>query len=303
MPTFGIPMLKHTIMRIPESELIINSDGSAFHIHMRPEELADNVILFGDPARVDMAAELLEEKEFRHASREFVSVTGKYNGVRITLLSTGIGTDNIDIVMTELDALANVDFTTREVKPVHRTLTVLRIGTCGAIQPDIPLGSNIFSHISIGCDGLLNWYADRDRISLLDMEEAFKEHVHWDRHLPDPYFVRADADLIRRFEDCTVKGLTISASGFYGPQGRVVRQPLAMPHMVEDFESFSYDGYRITNFEMEGSALAGLAAQLGHKAGTVCCAIANRYLKDADTDYKPMVRALIKLSLDRLTQA
>jgi len=290
-------------MRIPESELIINADGSAFHIHLRPEELADTVIIFGDPARVDMAAELLEEKEFRHASREFVSVTGKYNGVRITLLSTGIGTDNIDIVMTELDALANVDFTTREVKPVHRTLTVLRIGTCGAIQPDIPLGSNIFSHISIGCDGLLNWYADRDRISLTDMEEAFKRHVHWDRHLPDPYFVRADADLIRRFEDCTVKGLTVSASGFYGPQGRVVRQPLAMPRMLEDFESFSYDGYRITNFEMEGSALAGLAAQLGHKAGTVCCAIANRYLKDADTDYKPMVRALIKLSMDRLTQA
>ena len=156
-------------MRIPESELIINGDGSAFHIHLRPEELADNVILFGDPGRVDMAAEFLEEKEFRHASREFVSVTGRYNGQRITLLSTGIGTDNIDIVMTELDALANVDFSTREVKPEHRRLTVLRIGTCGAIQPDIPLGSFIFSEISVGCDGLLNWYADRDSISLVDM--------------------------------------------------------------------------------------------------------------------------------------
>jgi uridine phosphorylase len=289
-------------MRIPESELIINGDGSAFHIHLRPEELADNVILFGDPGRVDMAAEFLEDKEFRHASREFVSVTGKYNGVRITLLSTGIGTDNIDIVMTELDALANVDFNTREVKPEHRTLSILRIGTCGAIQPDIPLGSYIFSHISIGCDGLLNWYANRDRISLLDMEEAFKEHVHWDKHLPDPYFVRASDKLIRKFEDCTVKGMTISASGFYGPQGRVVRQPLAMPNMIADFESFRFGEYRITNFEMEGSALAGLAAQLGHDAGTVCCAIANRYLKDADTDYKPMVRALTKLSLEKFTQ-
>ena len=290
-------------MRIPESELIINGDGSAFHIHMRPEELADKVIVFGDPERVDMAAEFLEEKEFRHASREFVSITGKYRGVRVTLLSTGIGTDNIDIVMTELDALANVDFNTREVKPEHRRLTVLRIGTCGAVQPDIPLGSFIFSHISVGCDGLLNWYADRDAISLLDFEEAFKKHVHWDRHLPDPYFVRAGDELIRRFEDCTVKGMTISASGFYGPQGRVVRLPLAMPDMIEDFESFSFGGYRITNFEMEGSALAGLAAHMGHEAGTVCVAIANRHLKAADTDYKPLVRSLIELSLKKLTQA
>ena len=283
--------------------MIINGDGSAFHIHMRPEELADKVIVFGDPERVDMAAEFLEEKEFRHASREFVSITGKYRGVRVTLLSTGIGTDNIDIVMTELDALANVDFNTREVKPEHRRLTVLRIGTCGAVQLDIPLGSFIFSHISVGCDGLLNWYADRDAISLLDFEEAFKKHVHWDRHLPDPYFVRAGDELIRRFEDCTVKGMTISASGFYGPQGRVVRLPLAMPDMIKDFESFSFGGYRITNFEMEGSALAGLAAHMGHEAGTVCVAIANRHLKAADTDYKPLVRSLIELSLKKLTQA
>ena len=290
-------------MRIPESELIINGDGSAFHIHLRPEELADRVIVFGDPGRVDMAAEFLEEMEFRHASREFVSITGKYNGKRVTLLSTGIGTDNIDIVMTELDALANVDFTTREVKPEHRRLTVLRIGTCGAIQPDIPLGSFIFSEISVGCDGLLNWYADRDRIALLDMEEAFKKHVKWNRHLPDPYFVRAGKKLVDLFADCSVMGVTISASGFYGPQGRVVRLPLAMPDMIEDYESFRFGDYRITNFEMEGSALAGLAAHLGHDAGTVCCAIANRYLKDAKTDYKPMVRNLIELCLKKLTQA
>lgn len=289
-------------MRIAESELIINSDGSAFHIHLRPEDLADNVILVGDPGRVDMVGEYLEEKEFRKASREFVSITGKYHGKRITVLSTGIGTDNIDIVMTELDALANIDFDTREVKPEHRTLTVLRIGTCGAIQPDIPLGSYIFSHISIGCDGLLNWYEGRERIALQDFEDAFKESVHWAKHLPDPYFVRASDELIKRFGDCTVKGMTISAPGFYGPQGRVVRNKLAMPNMLEDFEHFSWKGYRITNFEMEGSALAGLAAQLGHNAGTVCCAIANRYLKDANTDYKPAVRRLVELSLDRLTR-
>lgn len=289
-------------MRIAESELIINSDGSAFHIHLKPEELADNVILVGDPGRVDMVAEFFSDIEFRHQSREFVSVTGKYNGKRVTVLSTGIGTDNIDIVMTELDALANVDFETREVKAEHRTLTVLRIGTTGAIHPDIPLGSFIFSHISVGVDGLLNWYENRDEIALLDMEDAFKKHVKWNRHLPDPYFVKASDKLIKKFDDCTVKGVTISAPGFYGPQGRVVRLGLAMPDMLEDYESFRYDDYRITNFEMEGSALAGLAAHLGHEAGTVCCAIANRYLKDADTDYKPNVRKLVELSLRKLTE-
>lgn len=289
-------------MRIPESELIINSDGSVFHIHIRPDQLADKVILVGDPGRVEMFRPLLEKVECEGASREFVWITGRYNSERVTVLSTGIGTDNIDIVMTELDALANVDFTTREVKPEHRTLDILRIGTCGAIQPEIPLGAFIFSHISVGCDGLLNWYDNRDRIALLDFEEAFKKHVHWDKHLPDPYFVRASDKLIAKFADCTVKGMTISASGFYGPQGRVVRQGLAMPNMLEEFETFELDGYKITNFEMEGSALAGMSAKLGHNAGTVCCAIAHRYLKDANTDYKPRVKELVVLALDRLTR-
>ena len=289
-------------MRIAESELIINSDGSAFHIHIRPEELADNVILVGDPGRVDMVAEFLTDIEFRHQSREFVSTTGKYNGKRITVLSTGIGTDNLDIVMTELDALANIDFNTREVKPEHRTLSILRIGTTGAIQPDIPLGSYIFSHYSIGCDGLINWYADRDKVSNNAMEEAFVKYVNWDRHLPSPYFVKAGKSLIERFKDCTVKGVTISACGFYGPQGRVIRLPLAMPDMVEKFESFRYGEYRITNFEMESSAVAGLARHLGHEAGTVCCAIANRHLGSSNTDYKPHVRNLVKLALDKLTE-
>lgn len=288
-------------MRIAESELIINADGSAFHIHLRPEELADNVILVGDPGRVDMVSEFLTDIEFRHASREFVSVTGKYNGKRVTVLSTGIGTDNIDIVMNELDALANIDFNTREVKKEHRTLTVLRIGTCGAIQPDIPIGSYIFSHISVGCDGLLNWYADREKISLMDMEEAFKKHVGWNKYLASPYFVRASQKLIDKFKDVTVKGVTISAGGFYGPQGRVLRLPLAMPDMVSKFESFKYGEYRITNFEMEGSALAGICAHLGHDAGTVCCAIANRHIGSSNPDYKALVRGLVKLCLEKLT--
>ena len=289
-------------MRIPESELIINDDGSAFHIHLKPEELADKVILVGDPGRVDMVGEFLEEKEFRHASREFVSITGKYKGSRITVLSTGIGTDNIDIVLTELDSLANVDFKTREVRPDHRRLTILRIGTTGAIQPDIPLGSFIFSEVSVGCDGLLNWYADIDKVNIPEMEEAFKKHTHWDSRLSSPYFVKAGQRLIDAFRDCTVKGVTISAQGFYGPQGRVVRLPLAMPDMLETFESFRFGEYRITNFEMASSAVAGLAAHLGHEAGTVCCAIANRYLKDSNTNYKPRVRQLVELALGKMAE-
>ena len=289
-------------MRIPESELIINDDGSAFHIHLKPEELADKVILVGDPGRVDMVGEFLEEKEFRHASREFVSITGKYKVSRITVLSTGIGTDNIDIVLTELDSLANVDFKTREVRPDHRRLTILRIGTTGAIQPDIPLGSFIFSEVSVGCDGLLNWYADIDKVNIPEMEEAFKKHTHWDSRLSSPYFVKAGQRLIDAFRDCTVKGVTISAQGFYGPQGRVVRLPLAMPDMLETFESFRFGEYRITNFEMESSAVAGLAAHLGHEAGTVCCAIANRYLKDSNTNYKPRVRQLVELALGKMAE-
>ncbi len=295
-------VFKFVVMKIAESELIINDDGSVFHIHMKPEELADNVILVGDPGRVDMVSEYLEDKEFRHASREFVSVTGKYRGTRITVLSTGIGTDNIDIVMTELDALANIDFTTREVKDEKRSLNILRIGTSGAIQPDIPIGSFVFSHISVGCDGLLNWYAERDKIAISDIEEAFKNHVGWDRHLPDPYFVRAGHRMSELFKDSTVPGMTISASGFYGPQGRVLRLPLAMPDMVEKFESFRFEDKRITNFEMEGSAIAGIAAHLGHNAGTVCAIIANRHLKSSNPDYKQFVRNLVELSLDKLSE-
>ena len=287
-------------MRIAESELIINDDGSVFHLHLKPEELADTVILVGDPGRVDMVSEYFENREFRHQSREFVSVTGTYKGKRMTVLSTGIGTDNIDIVMNELDALANIDFSTREVKQQKRSLNILRIGTSGAIQKDIPLGSFVFSHISVGCDVLMNWYADRDSIALTGIEEAFKQHTNWNRHLPDPYFVRAGQKMIDLFKDCTIKGMTIAASGFYGPQGRVLRMPLAMPDMLETFESFNYEGERVTNFEMEGSAVAGIASHLGHNAGTVCCIIANRHIGTSNPDYKPQVRKLVELALDRL---
>ena len=287
-------------MRIPESELIINSDGSAFHIHIKPEQLADRVIVVGDPGRVDQIAVFLDSIECRNASREFVSVTGSYKGKRFTVLSTGIGTDNIDIVMTELDALANIDFSTREVKPEHRKLTILRIGTCGALQPDVPIGSYVFSRVSIGFDGLMNWYADRE--SLDDFEAAFKAHMNWNPHLPDPYFVRVSERIAQAFEGSTIQGMTISAPGFYGPQGRVVRLPLAMPDMLDRISAFRFGGMKINNFEMESSALAGLAAKLGHDAGTVCCAIANRQLKDSNPNYKRKIEGLVQLCLDTLAE-
>ena len=292
-------------MRIPESELIINGDGSVFHIHLKPEELADNVIMVGDPSRVDMIGEYLTDIEFRHESREFVSITGKRNGKRITAISHGIGPDNIDIVMTELDALANVDFKTREVKPVHKALNILRIGTSGALHADIPLGSYVLAHISVGFDGVMNWYANREKVTIPEVEEAFKKHMNWAPALPSPYFVKASPKIINLMKDVTVKGVTISAPGFYGPQGRVVRVPLAMPNMLEDIESFRFstDGqdYRITNFEMESSPLAGLAAHLGHNASTVCCIIANRYLQSSNPDYKPAIRKLVEIAVDRMS--
>ena len=288
-------------MRIAESELIINSDGSIFHLHIRPEQLARNVILVGDPGRVAMFKPYFQTLECEGASREFVWATGVYNNSRITVLSTGIGTDNIDIVMTELDALANIDFATREVKPEHTTLNVVRLGTCGALQPEIPLGAFILSHISIGFDGLMNWYANREEVTNVDMEQAFMKHMNWPKDLPTPYFVSASQKLIDLFADSTVRGMTISSPGFYGPQGRVVRQGLAMPNMLEDIESFRYEDRKITNFEMEGSAIAGIAGHLGHEAITVCCAIAHRYLKDANTDYKPRVAQLGKLVLDKIS--
>ncbi|MCK9625502.1 MAG: nucleoside phosphorylase [Bacteroidales bacterium] len=290
--------------RIAESELIINGDGSIFHLHILPEDLADIIILVGDPGRVDLVSTFFDKNsiEVKKSSREFNTITGKYKGKRVSVISTGIGTDNIDIVMTELDALANIDFKTREPKKDKKRLKILRVGTCGAVQPDIPLGGFIFSHISIGFDGLLNWYAGRDIIALKGIEDAFVKHMGWNEKLPAPYFVKASDELIKRFDGCTIKGMTVSAPGFYGPQGRSVRLPLLYPDLIDKLESFKYEDRRVTNIEMEGSALAGLATLLGHDAGTVCCAIANRHAKESQPDYKPYILKLVELSLDKVTE-
>ncbi len=286
--------------RIGESELIINGDGSIFHLHIRPEELAKKIILVGDPGRVDMVGEFFEKVESTTSSREFRSITGYYKGERLTVLSTGIGCDNIDIVMTELDALVNVDFQTRQEKEEKTRLTILRIGSSGSIQPDIPLGSFVFTRMAVGFDGLLNWYGGRDRIAQTDIEEAFIGHAGWNKYLPIPYFVKSSERLAEHFADSTVAGMTIAAGGFYGPQCRVVRLPLAIPDLMDKIEAFRFGDYRFTNFEMESSALAGLAAQLGHDGGTVCLIIANRYAKEANPDYHALMRELVKMSLDKL---
>lgn len=290
-------------MRIPESELIINPDGSCFHLHLKPGELADNIMLVGDPGRVAMVSKYLTDIEYRRENRELVSTTGRYNGKRVTVLSTGMGTDNCDIVMNELDALVNVDFNTREIKPRHKTLNILRVGTSGAIQDYIPLGSFVFAGLSLGCDGLMNWYAGRRRFAVPRMSAAFKKQTGWSHYLSEPYFVKAGADMAKRFADDkrVLMGVTASAQGFYGPQFRVIRLPLAKPDMMECFRNFEFEGYKVTNFEMESSAIAGLGRLMGHNCGTVCCIVAQRAAKGANPDYHAKMEELVQLALDKLT--
>jgi uridine phosphorylase len=288
------------MMVIPSSELIINSDGSVFHLHLRPEDIADTIILVGDPARVDMIADYFDGIEVEKANREFVAKTGYIGKNRLSVLSTGIGTDNIDIVMTELDALVNVDFSSRTVKRQHHSLQILRLGTSGALHEDIPLGSILMSDISVGFDGLLNFYANRDSISLRAMEKAFVEHTNWHKRLAEPYFVPASEMFVNLFGKDVIHGITISAPGFYGPQGRIVRLGLADPDLLSKIESFRYDNMRINNFEMESSAIAGLSLLLGHQAATICTVIANRYLKEMNTDYKVFVKKMIEKAIEKL---
>ena len=285
---------------IPASELILNDDGTIFHLHLLPEQIADIVILVGDPGRVALVSSFFESVECEVANREFKTVTGTYKGKRMTVMSTGIGIGNIDISVTELDALANIDFATRQVKPEFRQLTLVRLGTSGAIQKDISVGDFVFSRTSLGFDGLLNYYKGRNDVCDLEIEKAFMAHTDWNELLPKPYFIDADKSLWELFKDSTIEGITIAAPGFYAPQGRWVRLEPADIHLNEKIESFDFGGRRITNFEMEGSALAGLAALMGHRATTICTIIAQRIAKDACTDYKPFVKQMIQMALDKL---
>lgn len=286
-----------------ESELIINKDGSVFHLHVRPEQLADKVILVGDPGRVALVASHFEEKEMEVESREFRTVTGTYKGKRITVISTGIGCDNIDIVMNEVDALANIDFQTRTEKQQLRSLEIVRIGTCGGLQLNTPEGTFICSEYSVGFDGLLNFYEGRNAVCDLKLERALISHLGWTGNMcqPYPYVIKADENLVERIaQNDMERGITVACGGFFGPQGRQLRVPLADPHQNEKIESFEYDGMHITNFEMESSALAGLAKLMGHRATTTCMVIANRRAGKANTGYKNIIDDLITLVLDRI---
>lgn len=286
---------------IEESELIIRDDGSVFHLNMKPSQLADRVILVGDPGRVELIASRFDSIESRTSNREFVSVTGSYQGKRITVLSTGIGTDNIDIVMNELDALVNIDLATRTVNDTLRSLTIVRIGTCGGMQEDVPLGSFVASEYSIGIDGVLNFYAGRDAVSDLDMERAFVTATDWNPQKAAPYVVKADDELTDRIAaDDMIRGITVSANGFYAPQGRVVRLQLDDPDVNSKIRAFRYGDLKVCNYEMEGSLIAGLSRMMGHKALTVCCVIANRFAKEANVNYKGGIECLIDKVLHRI---
>ena len=285
----------------PPSELVINDDGSIFHLHLKPEQISDKIILVGDPGRVALVASYFDEQECSVSSREFNTITGSYKGKRITVISTGIGTDNIDIVVNELDALANIDLKSRTEKPDFKQLTLVRIGTSGGMQPDIPLGSFLISEKSIGFDGVLNFYEGRDGVCDLEFEKEVKKKLKWNPQFCAPSVVDADAGLVNKIgQDEMLRGVTISANGFYGPQGRELRIGLADPHLNDKIEKFSFDNYKITNYEMEGSAIAGLASLMGHRAMTVCCIIANRRVEAANTDYKPYIEKLVQTVLERI---
>lgn len=286
---------------IAPSELIINPDGSVFHLHLLPEQLTDRIILVGDPGRVDMVASFFDSRTFEVSSREFHTIGGTYQGKPIMCLSHGIGPDNIDIVINELDVLANVDFNTREVKDEHRTLHMVRIGTSGALQPELRIGTPVIAQKAIGFDGVLNYYANRNEVADLGFENSFCDAVGWNPLWAKPYVVDADeylVDLIGR--DDMVRGNTISAVGFYGPQGRELRLPLANPDLNRRIEEFRYNGLKVTNYEMESAPLQGLSRLLGHKAMTVCSIIANRMNHDATPNYKTAIHDLIGTVLDRI---
>ncbi|MFC2358209.1 nucleoside phosphorylase [Porphyromonas endodontalis] len=288
---------------IPSSELIVNQDGSIFHLHLKPEQLADKIILCGDPDRVGMIANYFDSQECDVQNREFRTITGSYKGKRITVQSHGIGGDNIEIVASELDALANFDLEKRCVRDEFRQLTMVRIGTSGGLQPESPIGSYVASEKAIGFDGVIYFYDGTERVRDLAYEKALTQQLDWKIEGLKPYVVSADAELLERIvgnDGRIIKGSTIACNGFYAPQGRKLRLPLADENLNKKIEDFRYEGYKITNFEMESSALSGIASLLGHKAMTVCCIIAGRQNLNMNTDYKGSIDDLIQLVLERI---
>lgn len=285
----------------PETELILAKDNRVYHINLRGEDIADNVIVVGDQNRVSEISKLFSKIEFKTQHREFVTHTGIFNGERITVLSTGIGTDNIDIVMNELDAAVNINLETRELNPTHRSLNIIRLGTSGALQADIPINGIVVSSHGLGLDGLLNFYDNWQSINENEISEAFIKHTSWLPNLPYPYCVKSSDLLLSKFREGTHIGITATAPGFYGPQGRQLRLKAAMPSLNDFLTDFKMGEHRITNFEMETSALYGLGKLLNHQCLTACVIIANRIRKEFTSDYAKSVEILIEESLQRLT--
>ena len=283
-----------------ESELILNSDGSIYHLRLKPENLADNIIVVGDPQRVPMVSKYFDKIEWKGQNREIVTHTGSLAGKSITVLSSGMGTDNMDIIIQELDALVNIDLTTRERKNNHKSLNIIRLGTTGAIQPDIPLNTFIMAEYGLGLDGLMYFYKDENNLLDNDIADRFIQHSNWPDSLPKPYVARASDELINKLGKNLFKGLTVTSPGFYGPQGRTIRIGLAFPEMNKLIETFEYKGKKITNFEMETSALYGLSKFLGHNALTICVAIANRSLGQHNPNYNEKMEELIQILLERI---
>ena len=287
--------------KIAPSELIINGDGSVFHLHVKPEMLTDNVILVGDPSRVDLVASFFDKKTGEVSSREFHTISGEYKGKPIMCVSHGIGADNIDIVVNELDALANIDFNTRTVKKDFRQLTMVRIGTSGSIQEDIPVGSMVVAQKALGIDGAFHFYKDSEKFRDIELEDEFIRQCNWNKVWNHPYIVDADEELVNRLKtDEMFLGITITANGFYGPQGRELRLRIADPEYKDVLNKFNYKGHRLTNFEMESAMLQGLAKLMGHKAVTICSIIAGRISNTANTNYKGSIEDLIETVLNRI---
>ena len=286
---------------IPASQLVLNNEGAIYHLNLHPDQLADNVIMVGDPGRVDMIASFFDKIEVERQNRELVTRTGWFNGERITVLSTGMGTDNLDIVMNELDALANIDLKTRMPKETHRSLNLIRLGTCGALQPDIEPGNNVATRYAIGLDGLLYFYEKHKEVNEIAMRDAFIKQMDYPKDLPKPYVVEGSKMLFDKLAEGYYQGVTATAPGFYGPQGRTLRMHLSYPENNNKIEHFDYQGWRVCNFEMESSALYGLGKMMGHNCLTICVAIANRVTEKFTTDYHPYVRKLVESTLQRLT--
>ena len=287
--------------RIPDSELIINPDGSVYHLHLKPEHVADNVIVVGDPGRVERISSHFDTIEYQISNREFVTHTGNYKGTRFTVIATGIGTDNIDIVLNELDAAVNIDLETKIVKDELRSLNIVRIGTSGALQADIEIDSFLLSEKAMGFDGLLHFYSDKLDVNEKEISDAFCTHANWNDSLAKPYVVSASQSLMNKLKENTTQGITATASGFYAPQGRVLRLQPEMPNYPDVLSSFSFNSLKVTNFEMETSALYGLSKALGHHACTLCAIIANRKTKQFSKNHDLPIDRLILHVLNNLT--